>query len=125
MEGEAKVEELLAVVVTFFWGTVEVKVPAEDLGILVVDGGETGEVAGLTAEGFDVWEEAGVCEEGGTVVAGAGVETVWTALLTVMVMELETAAFPARSLAVAVRIWEPFGTPMVFHEPEYGKVLSS
>ena len=116
-EGEAKTAVLLTVVVTFFWGTVEVKVPAEDLGILVV--------AGLTAEGFDVWEEAGVCEEGGTVVAGAGVETVWTALLTVMVMELETAAFPARSLAVAVRIWEPFGTPMVFHEPEYGKVLSS
>ena len=98
--------------------------PEEDLGILVVDGGET-EVAGLTAEGFDVWEEAGVCEEGEGVVAGTEVETVLTRLLTITVTESETVAFPAWSLAVAVRVWEPFGTPMVFHEPEYGKVLSS
>src|SRR3989344_3891974 len=40
-------------------------------------------------------------------------------LLTVMVTGFEVVVLPAWSRAVAVRVWVPFETPVVFHCPSY------
>ena len=45
-------------------------------------------------------------------------------LLTVTVTGLEVLVFPAASRAVAVRVWVPLEIPTVFHDPEYGAVVS-
>lgn len=46
-------------------------------------------------------------------------------LLMVIVTGLEVLVFPAASRAVAVSVWFPFEIPIVFHDPEYGEVVSS
>ena len=53
---------------------------------------------------------------------GVGVED--TVLFTVMVMVFEVLLLPATSVATAVRVCDPFGTPTVFQVPEYGAVVS-
>jgi hypothetical protein len=45
-------------------------------------------------------------------------------LLTVTVT-VDVLVFPAASLAVAVRVWEPLDTDVVFQVPEYGETVSS
>src|SRR5437899_7493795 len=47
------------------------------------------------------------------------------ALSTVTLTALEGAVFPAASRATAIRLWEPPATSVVFHEREYGTVVSS
>lgn len=65
---------------------------------------------------------AGVGEgEGDGLGVGAGADR----LDTVIDTGFEVRAFPAASLAIAVRVWLPLETPIVFHEPEYGGVVSS
>ena len=46
-------------------------------------------------------------------------------LLMVIVTGLEVLVFPATSRAVAVSVWFPFEIPIVFHDPEYGEMVSS
>src|SRR5205814_73680 len=49
-------------------------------------------------------------------------DVVSAALLTVRVMPLEVAAFPAKSVTLADKTWEPLATVWVFHVREYGLV---
>jgi hypothetical protein len=56
---------------------------------------------------------------GGTVSVGT------TAFDTVTVTGSDAVTLPARSLATAVTVWEPFDMPAVFQEPEYGATKSS
>src|ERR1039458_2007828 len=46
-------------------------------------------------------------------------------LLTVTVTTPAVAELPAASLATALRVWEPFAPAVVFHEIEYGEVVTS
>ena len=54
-----------------------------------------------------------------------GAVTSAVVLETLTDMAKEVFRLPAASLAVAVREWEPFATPVVSHWPEYGAVVSS
>ncbi len=54
-----------------------------------------------------------------------GVGVVGVVLETITVTADEMVVFPAASLAVAVRVWEPLGTETVYQVPEYGGMISS
>src|SRR5881296_1492230 len=47
------------------------------------------------------------------------------ALSTVTLTAADVAVLPAASRATAIRLWEPPATSVVFHEREYGTVVSS
>src|SRR3989344_6151125 len=83
------------------------------------------ETVGSEAEAVMVTLPLNVCEAVGWGMETEGVVESDAMLVTVTVIGLDTVVFPAASRAVAVRVWVPLETPMVFHSPEYGGVVSS